>query len=213
MVRRKKRVILISALISLTAISVYLIMWALRDNIVFFYSPSEVHQKIYSNEITNESFLRLGGMVKENSIIKALYFSKKTNLICLADDSGLEIDILKKSPGIYSARWGGKNSDFKKAIKKVYRELYKKDKNWKNKIIKARFVCSLSISYLNKKIACVLGKVEGSISNEPKGQNGFGYDPIFIPKNKKKTFGEMKSSQKYKLDHRYQAFKKIKKFL
>ena len=125
----------------------------------------------------------------------------------------MEIDILKKNPGIYSARWGGKNSDFNKAIKKVYKELDKKDKNWVNKIIKARFVCSLSISFLNKKIACVIGKVEGRISKKPKGKNGFGYDPIFIPKNKNVTFGEMKPSQKYKLDHRYQAFKKIKKFL
>ena len=154
-----------------------------------------------------------GKTFKENSLIKSRYFSKKTNLICLADDSGLEIDILKKNPGIYSARWGGKNSDFNKAIKKVYKELDKKDKNWSNKIIKARFVCSLSISFLNKKIACVIGKVEGRISNKPKGKNGFGYDPIFIPRNKDITFGEMKSSQKYKLDHRYQAFKKIKKFL
>ena len=154
-----------------------------------------------------------GKTFKENSLIKSRYFSKKTNLICLADDSGLEIDILKKNPGIYSARWGGKNSDFNKAIKKVYKELDKKDKNWVNKIIKARFVCSLSISFLNKKIACVIGKVEGRISKKPKGKNGFGYDPIFIPKNKNVTFGEMKPSQKYKLDHRYQAFKKIKKFL
>ena len=59
----------------------------------------------------------------------------------------------------------------------------------------------------------MIGKVEGYISNEPRGKNGFGYDPIFIPKNKKKTFGEMKPSQKYKIDHRYFAFKKIKKFL
>ena len=154
-----------------------------------------------------------GKTFKENSLIKSRYFSKKTNLICLADDSGLEIDILKKKPGIYSARWGGKNSNFNKAIKKVYKELDKKDKNWVNKIIKARFVCSLSISFLNKKIACVIGKVEGRISKKPKGKNGFGYDPIFIPKNKNVTFGEMKPSQKYKLDHRYQAFKKIKKFL
>ena len=154
-----------------------------------------------------------GKTFKENSLIKSRYFSKKTNLICLADDSGLEIDILKKKPGIYSARWGGKNSNFNKAIKKVYKELDKKDKNWVNKIIKARFVCSLSISFLNKKIACVIGKVEGRISNKPKGKNGFGYDPIFIPRNKDITFGEMKSSQKYKLDHRYQAFQKIKKFL
>jgi len=149
----------------------------------------------------------------ENSIIKSKYFSKKTKLICLADDSGLEIDILDKSPGIYSARWGGKKGNFKKAINKVYRELSKKDKNWKLKKVKARFICALSICYLNKKIASVLGKVEGYISIKPKGKNGFGYDPIFIPKNKKKTFGEMSSLQKYKIDHRFIAFKKIKKFL
>ena len=150
---------------------------------------------------------------EENSIIKSKYFSKKTGLICLADDSGLEIDFLDKSPGIYSARWGGKKCDFKKAINRVYRELLKKDKNWKYKKIKARFICALSICYLDKKIASVMGKVEGHISDKPKGKNGFGYDPIFIPNNKRKTFGEMSSIQKYKIDHRFDAFKKIKKFL
>ena len=154
-----------------------------------------------------------GKSFKENSLIKSKYFSKKTNLMCLADDSGLEIDILDKNPGIYSARWGGRNSDFNKAIERVYRELKKKDKYWRNKKIRARFVCALSITYLNKKICCVIGKVEGIISDKPRGKNGFEYDPIFIPINKKKTFGEMKPSQKYKLDHRSKAFKKIKKFL
>ena len=149
----------------------------------------------------------------ENSIIKSKHFSKKTRLICLADDSGLEIDILNKSPGIYSARWGGKKGDFKKAINRVYKELSKKDKNWKNKKVKARFICALSICYLDKKIASVLGKIEGHISIKPKGKNGFGYDPIFIPKNRRKTFGEMSSLQKYKIDHRFAAFKKIRKFL
>ena len=149
----------------------------------------------------------------ENSIIKSKHFSKKTKLICLADDSGLEIDILDKRPGIYSARWGGKRGNFKKAINRVYKELSKKDKNWKNKKVKARFICSLSICYLDNKIASVLGKVEGYISTKPKGKNGFGYDPIFIPKNKRKTFGEMSSLQKYKIDHRFAAFKKIRKFL
>ena len=153
-----------------------------------------------------------GSTFKENSLIKSKYFSKKTNLICIADDSGLEIDFLDKRPGIFSARWGGKNSDFKKAIKKVYSELDKKNKNWKNKKIKAQFVCALSISFLSKKIACVVGKIEGSISHKPKGKNGFGYDSIFVPNKKKKTFGEMKPSQKYKLDHRNIAFKKIKRF-
>jgi XTP/dITP diphosphohydrolase len=149
----------------------------------------------------------------ENSIIKSKYFSKKTRLICLADDSGLEIDLLDKNPGIYSARWGGKKGDFKKAINRVYKELSKKDKNWKDKKIKARFICALSICYLDKKIASVLGKIEGHISPKPKGKNGFGYDPIFIPKNRRKTFGEMSSIQKYKIDHRFVAFKKIRKFL
>jgi len=154
-----------------------------------------------------------GKTFKENSLIKSQYFSKKTNLICLADDSGLEIDILNKKPGIFSARWAGKKLDFNKAIQKVYKALDKKDKNWRNKKINARFVCALSISDLNKKIACVVGKVEGYISKKPKGKNGFGYDPIFIPKNKIKTFGEMKPFQKYKLDHRSDAFKKLRKFL
>ena len=149
----------------------------------------------------------------ENSILKSKYFSKKTKLICLADDSGLEIDILDKRPGIYSARWGGKKGNFKKAINRVYKELSKKDKNWKNKKVKARFICSLSICYLDKQIASVLGKVEGYISTKLKGKNGFGYDPIFIPKNRRKTFGEMSSLQKYKIDHRFAAFKKIRKFL
>ena len=172
------------------------------------------HIKTYSTADYNLKSPREDGFTfEENSLIESKYFSKKSKLICLADDSGLEIDILNKDPGIYSARWGGKNGDFKKAIKRVYRELSKKDKNWQKKKIKARFVCALSICFLDKKIISVLGKVEGFISNEPRGKNGFGYDPIFIPKNKKKTFGEMPLLHKYKIDHRSVAFKKIKKFL
>jgi len=170
--------------------------------------------KIHStSEFNLKSPIENGKTFKENSLIKSKHFSKKSGLICLADDSGLEIDILDKNPGIYSARWAGKHGDFNKAIKKVYRELNKKDKNWKNTKIKARFICALSISYLNKKIACIEGKVEGQISDVPKGKKGFGYDPIFIPLKKTKTFGQMKPTQKYKIDHRYQAFKKIRKFL
>ena len=172
------------------------------------------HIKVYSTANLNFiSPVENGKTFEDNSIIKSKYFSKKTNLPCLADDSGLEIDILCKAPGIYSARWGGRKSDFSKAIKKVYRELNKKDKNWKKKKIKARFVCVLSISYINKIIACVKGKVEGTISSQPKGKNGFGYDPIFIPRGKKITFGEISLKTKYKMDHRFFAFKKIRKFL
>ena len=166
-----------------------------------------------TSEFNLKSPIENGKTFKENSLIKSKYFSKKTGLVCLADDSGLEIDLLDKKPGIYSARWGGRHGDFNKAIKRVYRELSKKDKNWKNKKISARFVCALSISYLDKKIACVQSKIEGSISTESKGTNGFGYDPIFVPNGKKKTFGEMQSAKKYKIDHRYFAFKKLRKFL
>ena len=168
--------------------------------------------KIYSTSDFNlKSPKENGKTFRENSLIKASFFSKKSNQICMSDDSGLEIKLLNNQPGIYSARWGGKENDFNLAIKKVFRKLDRIDKNWRLKKIKARFVCALSIAHLNKKITCVSGKVEGRISHNPKGKNGFGYDPIFILNKKKKTFGEMKPSQKYKIDHRYKAFKKIKK--
>ena len=169
--------------------------------------------KIYTPKDFNiKSPKENGKTFEENSLIKARYFSKKSNLRCLADDSGIEIDILNGNPGIYSARWGGKKGNFNKAISRVFKELDKKDKNWKSKKIKARFVCALTI-YGDDKIINSTGKIEGHISPTMKGKNGFGYDPIFIPINKKITFGEMKPSQKYKIDHRFKAFKKIKKFL
>ena len=153
-----------------------------------------------------------GKTFKENSLIKSSYFSKKTKLICLADDSGLEIDLLNKKPGLHSARWAGKKLNFRKAINRVYKELDKKNKNWKMTKVKARFICALSISNLDKKIVCAIGKIEGKISPKPKGTNGFGYDPIFIPNGKKITFGEMRPQIKYKIDHRFRALKKIKRF-
>ena len=153
-----------------------------------------------------------GKTFEENSLIKARYFSKKTKMICLSDDSGLEIDALAGAPGVYSARWGGKKGDFVKAMNRVFKELNKKIKNWKTKKIKARFICALTIYGPNRKTINSIGKIEGHISPLMKGKNGFGYDPIFIPNGKKITFGEMKPLQKYKIDHRFKAFKKIKKF-
>ncbi len=153
-----------------------------------------------------------GNTFEENSLIKAKHFSKKSKMICLSDDSGLEIDFLDGDPGIYSARWGGKKGDFVKAMNRVFRELDKKNKNWKTKKIKARFVCALTIYGPNQKIIKSIGKIEGHISPSMKGKNGFGYDPIFIPKGQEMTFGEMRPFLKYKIDHRFKAFKKIKKF-
>ncbi len=154
-----------------------------------------------------------GNTFLKNSLIKAKYFSKKTKKICIADDSGLEIDLLNNRPGIYSARWGGKNSNFNLAISKVYKKLSKADKDWRTKKIKARFICALTIYGLKKKPIQSVGIINGRISKKKIGNKGFGYDPIFIPKNKRLTFGQMSQKLKFKDDHRALAFRKIKKFL
>jgi len=153
-----------------------------------------------------------GNTFLKNSLIKAKYFSNKTKKVCIADDSGLEIELLNNQPGIYSARWGGKNSNFNLAISKVYKKLSKLDKNWKSKKIKARFICALTIYGLKKNPIQSLGIINGKISKKKIGKKGFGYDPIFIPDNKRLTFGQMSQKLKFKNDHRAKAFKKIKKF-
>ena len=163
------------------------------------------HFKLSSPKETGNTFL-------QNSLIKARHFSKKSGKICIADDSGLEIDILNKAPGIYSARWAGKKNNFDLAIKKVFRKLDITDINWRKKKIKARFVCAITIYGPGFKTKQTYGKIEGKISNKKKGKNGFGYDPIFIPNGKKFTFGQMKSKIKFRIDHRSKAFKNIKKF-
>ena len=169
--------------------------------------------KVFSTKDFNlKSPKETGKTFKSNALIKAKYFSKKTDLICLSDDSGLEIDLLKKKPGIYSARWGGKKNDFNKAMQRVYKELDKKDKQWRVKKITAKFICALVIYWPNRKKIYSVGKISGKISNKKKGKNGFGYDPIFIPNGHKRTFAEMSKSYKYKIDHRAKAFKKIKRF-
>ena len=170
---------------------------------LIIYSPKEL--KLKSPKENGKSF-------KENSLIKAKFFSKKTKMICLADDSGLEINILNKKPGIFSSRWAGPKNNFNIAISKVFHELKKKNLNWKSKKILAQFICVLTLYWPNGKFVNSIGKIKGYISSKKKGKNGFGYDPIFKPLNKKFTFGEMKSEDKHKIDHRFQAFKKIKKF-
>ena len=166
------------------------------------YSPKEFN--ISSPEESGKNY-------KENSFIKASYFSKKTNQICLSDDSGLEIDLLNGKPGIYSSRWAGLKNNFNLAIKKVFREMNQNNKNWKNKN-NARFICNMTIYWPDGKNFSSEGSVKGKISNKKKGKNGFGYDPIFIPNGYKKTFGEMNPKLKMSIDHRFNAFLKLKKF-
>ena len=117
--------------------------------------------KIKSPPENGKSFL-------ENSLIKAKFFSKKSKMICLADDSGLVIDILDGAPGIHSSRWRGKKNNFNKAINRVFREINKKDKNWEVKKIKACFVCALTIYWPNGKSINSIGKVKGHISAKKK---------------------------------------------
>ncbi len=162
--------------------------------------------KLRSPKENGKTFLK-------NSLIKAKHFSKKTGKICIADDSGLEISLLNNQPGIYSARWGGKKNDFNLAISKIYSKLEKKDKNWRKKKVSAKFICALTIFGLKKKPIQSLGIINGKLSKTKLGKNGFGYDPIFIPKGYNLTFAQMEKSKKYKIDHRAMAFKKIKKFL
>ena len=175
----------------------------LRKNLNIF-SPKELNIR---------SPREYGKTFEENSLIKAKFFSKKARMICLADDSGLEIDILDKKPGIYSSRWAGLKNNYNFAIKKIFKKLSMKDKNWKNKKIKSRFVCALSLYFPSGRKLSRIGKIEGFISAIKKGKNGFGYDPIFIPNKKKNTFAQMLPREKFKIDHRSKAFKKIKRFL
>ena len=166
------------------------------------YSPKEFD--ILTPQETGKTF-------EKNSFIKASYFSRKTNLICLSDDSGLEIDLLKGRPGIYSSRWSGNKNNFDLAIKRIFEEMGKIKKDWKNDST-ARFVCCMTLFWPDVKNYSVKGTIKGKISNTAKGKNGFGYDPIFIPNGYDHTFGEMIPKMKMSIDHRSKAFAKIKKF-
>ena len=161
---------------------------------------SPKHLGIGSPKETGKSFT-------SNARLKANYFSKLSNMVALSDDSGLEIKSLGNKPGIHSARWAKKHGGFYNAMRKILKLLSKK----KNSKRKAQFICSLSIKFPKNKQITVVGKVKGNISERIRGKKGFGYDPIFIPQKKNLTFGEMNKIKKIKMDHRFIAFKKLKK--
>ena len=131
-----------------------------------------------------------GKTFKSNSELKANFFFKKSKLVSLSDDSGLEIHALEKKPGIYSARWARRSGSFKKAMIRILAKI----KNKKNR--RARFICSLSIRLNKKKLITSVGIINGHISFKILGNKGFGYDPIFIPNNSKLTFGQMSVGKK-----------------
>jgi XTP/dITP diphosphohydrolase len=165
-------------------------------------SPFELNIK--SPKETGKSF-------EANSKLKAKYFFKKSKIITISDDSGLCVDCLNGQPGIYSARWAKKYGDFNKASKKIIELIKKKNKNKKIKNTKAKFVCSLTFYSDKHKKITTLGVIKGTISERLLGKNGFGYDPIFIPKGSKVTFGQMNKRKKILMDHRFLAFKKMKR--
>jgi len=161
---------------------------------------SPISLKIPSPKETSKTFTG-------NSNLKANYFSKYVDYPVISDDSGICIKSLKNSPGVHSARFAKKHGSFFKAMN----FLLKKMKNKKNR--SATFVCSLSFKYPRKKTINVVGKIKGTISKKMLGKKGFGYDPIFIPKNYQITFGQMAKRKKMKVDHRFLAFKKMKKII
>ena len=169
------------------------------------YLLSKKLKKISPQELKIKSPKETGKTFVANAKLKANFFSKLSNLPVISDDSGLCIKSLKNKPGIYSARWAKKYGSFKKAMKIIL----KKMKNKKDRT--ATFICSLSFKHPKKKMVTVVGELKGSISNRILGTKGFGYDSIFIPEKETLTFGQMNKLKKIRIDHRYIAFKKIKK--
>ena len=163
------------------------------------------YKKISPLRLQIKSPKETGKSFKSNARLKVKFFSKFVNYAVISDDSGLCIKALNNRPGIFSARLAKKHGSFFKAMKFIFKNL----KNKKNR--SATFVCSLSYKDERGKITTVQGNLKGTVSNKILGKKGFGYDPIFIPKGQKITFGQMAKRKKILMDHRYIAFKKLKK--
>lgn len=138
-----------------------------------------------------------------NALLKAVYCTKHSNLPSLADDSGLVVPALEGAPGIYSARWAGPERDFTKAMNRVEKEL--KDKTDHS----AHFICSLAIAWPDGDSKVFTGRLDGRLIFPPRGEHGFGYDPIFIANGYNITTGQMKPEQKHAISHRAHAFKQL----
>ena len=142
---------------------------------------------------------------EENALIKSTFSSKQSGFPSLSDDSGICFPDLNNSPGIYSARWAGKNKNFSLAMLKVYNGL----KKLKKPTNKCFFICSLSLAWPDGYNVTVSGKVDGVFTWPPRGKKGFGYDPIFTPLGHNMTFAEMEPDFKHGISHRSFAFKKL----
>ncbi|MGI9386320.1 MAG: RdgB/HAM1 family non-canonical purine NTP pyrophosphatase [Methyloligellaceae bacterium] len=146
-----------------------------------------------------------GSTFSANAELKALAAAKATNLLALADDSGLEVAALGNAPGIYSARWAGPDKDFTLAMERIWRALNNTGAD-DDAARRANFTCALALGGPDDHVQIFEGKVFGHIVWPPRGTMGFGYDPIFVPDGHSETFGEMDTDKKYALSHRARAF-------
>lgn len=146
-----------------------------------------------------------GESFEENALIKANYYSKKMNENVLSDDSGLCIEALDWKPGVYTAIWA-KNGN-------IFEKLHKMIKRTKSNNFNAIFICILCYKVINQKPIFFEGKIYGKVIFPPKGENGFGFDPIFIPNGANKTFAEMSKTEKLKFSSRGLALEKFKHYL
>jgi XTP/dITP diphosphohydrolase len=138
-----------------------------------------------------------------NAILKAKVAAIASGKCALADDSGVSVTALNGDPGIYSARWAGPGKDFNVAMKKVYEALGDaKDRS-------AAFICVLALAWPDGHVETFEGRIEGNIVWPPRGDKGFGYDPIFVPKGQTKTYAEIEPAEKHKTSHRAKAFEKL----
>lgn len=163
---------------------------------------------ISSDEIDLPDIEETGTTFEENAALKALTIAKLKNVPCLSDDSGLCVDVLGGRPGVYSARYAP-NRDFKVGMQKLLKEIDETDQ--KNR--SAHFSCVIVLGYPDGHYEHFEGRVDGFIVEAPKGESGFGFDPVFMPDGYQKTFAELGSEVKNKISHRGRALKKLVSFL
>lgn len=151
-----------------------------------------------------------GSTFAENAIIKAKHYARHTGLCALADDSGLEVEVLGGAPGVYSARYGGKEASYPERMSRLLSEIYDAGATATRR---ARFVCVLAIADPHDEATRTFtGECKGSIADRPRGSSGFGYDPIFVPDGYSQTFGEMTPSGKKLLCHRSRAAEQVSRY-
>ena len=150
-----------------------------------------------------------GKTFEENAAAKALKIASFTKRLTIADDSGLEVEALGGRPGIYSARFAGENTTYEVNNRKLLRALGGIPKPKR----RAKFVCVIAIADKNKLVGLVRGECIGRITFEPKGKNGFGYDPVFFSPKYNKTFAQLSSKEKNSISHRGRALRKARKII